>query len=139
MFSKVFLKISLILVENTGARYNVNVKVWFYASNLHFNLDSYKVLYSSESCRGSKNTFLLEHFWASASEFIFDIFKSNKFIQVRFLFTLLYSKNKTNQKNRVALNPGNPRFVLQWTTSFFMLIKLLLSAKKISKELTKKI
>ena len=39
-----------------------------------------------------KNTFLLEHPWASASDFIFDIFKSNKYMKVIFLETVVSQK-----------------------------------------------
>ena len=60
-----------------------------------------------------KNTFLLEHSWASASDFIYDIFKSNKYMRVSFLLTVFYKKNKIKQKSRVALKLGNLRFALQ--------------------------
>ena len=60
-----------------------------------------------------KNTFLLEHSWVSAADFIFDIFKSNKYMRVSFLLTVFYRKNKIKQKSRVALKLGNLRFALQ--------------------------
>ena len=49
-------------------------------------------LFFSGFCRISKNTFLLEHSWASASEIISDIFKSNKYMKVSFLLTVFYRK-----------------------------------------------
>ena len=70
-------------------------------------------LFFSWFCRIFKNTFLLEHSWASASDFIFDIFKSNKYMKVSFLLTVFYRKSKIKQKSRVALKLGNLRFALQ--------------------------
>ena len=69
VFSKVFLKISLISLENACTRYDVNVKVWIYLCSLHPHnkRDSCTLLLSSEFCRIFENTFLLEHSWASAS------------------------------------------------------------------------
>ena len=49
----------------------------------------------------------------SASQFAFDIFKSNKYMKVNFLFTFFHRKSKTKQEGRVALNLGNPRFALE--------------------------
>ena len=49
----------------------------------------------------------------SAADFIFDIFKSNKYMRVSFLLTVFYIKNKIKQKSRVALKLGNLRFALQ--------------------------
>ena len=46
-----------------------------------------------------KNTFLLELSWVSASDFILDIFKSNKFMIVSFLVTAFYRKSKIKQKS----------------------------------------
>ena len=60
-----------------------------------------------------KNTLLLEHSWASASDFIFDIFKSNKYMRVSFLLTVFYKKKENKAKIRVALKRGNLRFALQ--------------------------
>ena len=82
-------------------------------------------LFFSWFCRIFKNTFLLEHSWASASDFIFDIFKSNKYMKVSFLLTVFYRKSKIKQKSRVALKLGNLRFALQWSSSF---VELLLSS-----------
>ena len=70
-------------------------------------------LFYNGFCRIFKNTFLLEHSWASASDFIFDIFKSNKYMKVSFLLTVFYRKSKIKQKSRVALKLGNLRFALQ--------------------------
>ena len=58
-----------------------------------------------------KNTFLLEHSWASASDSIVDIFKSNKYMKVSLLLTAKESKIK--QKSRLALKLGNLRIALQ--------------------------
>ena len=82
-------------------------------------------LFFSGFCRILKNTFPLEHSWASASDFIFDIFKSNKYMKVSFLLTVFYRKSKIKQKSRVALKLGNLRFALQWSSSF---VELLLSS-----------
>ena len=38
VFSKLFLKVLQISLENTCARYNVNTKVWLYALGLHLYL-----------------------------------------------------------------------------------------------------
>ena len=56
---------------------------------------------------------LLENSWASASDFIFDVFKSNKYMKVSFLLTVFYRKSKIKQKSRVTLKLGNLRFALQ--------------------------
>ena len=82
-------------------------------------------LFFSGFYRILKNTFPLEHSWASASDFIFDIFKSNKYMKVSFLLTVFYRKSKIKQKSRVALKLGNLRFALQWSSSF---VELLLSS-----------
>ena len=82
-------------------------------------------LFFSWFCRIFKNTFLLEHSWASASDFIFDIFKSNKYMKVSFLLTVFYRKSKIKQKSRLGLKLGHLRFALQWSSSF---VELLLSS-----------
>ena len=51
-----------------------------------------------------KNTFLLELSWVSASDLIFDIFKSNKYMIVSFLVTVFYRKSKIKQKSREILD-----------------------------------
>ena len=81
--------------------------------HLHYKKDSCTQLFFSGFCRIFKNTFLLEHSWASTSDFIFDIFKSNKYMKVSFLLTVFYRKSKIKQKSRVALKLGNLRFALQ--------------------------
>ena len=45
----------------------------------------------------------------SASDFIVDMFKSNKYIKVSFLFNFFYRKCKTKQ---LALKLGDPKFAL---------------------------
>ena len=62
----------------------------------------------------------LEHSWASASEFIFDIFNSNKYRKVSFLLTGFYRKSKIKQKSQPALR--HLRFALQWSISFVELL-----------------
>ena len=52
--------------------------IYPYSLHLHYKKDSCTQLFFSGFCRIFKNTFLLEHSWASTSDFIFDIFKSNK-------------------------------------------------------------
>ena len=57
-----------------------------------------------------KNTSLLEHSWASASDFIFDIFKSNKYMKVSFLLSVFSKKKiKIKQKSRLPLKLRNLR------------------------------
>ena len=80
-------------------------------------------LFLSGLCRIFKNTFLLEHSWASASDSIVEIFKSNKYMKVSLLLTAKESKIK--QKSRLALKLGNLRIALQWSSSF---VELLLSS-----------
>ena len=66
--------------------------------HLHCKRDSCTQLFFSEFCRIFKITFLLEHSWANASDFVFDIFKSNKYMKVTFLLTAFYRKSKIKQK-----------------------------------------
>ena len=82
-------------------------------------------LFFSEFCRIFRNTFLLEHSWASASDFIFDTFKSNKYMKKSFLLTVFYKKSKIKQKSRLTLKLGNLRIALQWSHSFVKLLLLL--------------
>ena len=77
-------------------------------------------LFFSGLCRIFKNAFLLEHSWARASDFIVDIFKSNKYMKVSFLLTAKESKIK--QKSRLALKLRNLRIALQWPSSFVELL-----------------
>ena len=81
--------------------------------HLHYKKDSCTQLFFSGFCRIFKNNFLLEHSWASASVFISEIFKSNKYKKVSLLLTVFYKKNKIKQKNQLALKPGNLRIALQ--------------------------
>ena len=66
----------------------------------------------SEFCIILINTFLLEHSWASASDFIFDI-KIKQINEIEFSITHFYRKSKIMPKSRVALKLGNLRFALQ--------------------------
>ena len=66
--------------------------------HLHYKRDPCTQLFFSEFCRIFKNTFFLEHSWASASDFMFDIFNSNKYMKVSFLLTVFYRKSKIKQK-----------------------------------------
>ena len=86
----------------------MNIKVWLYpcSLHLHYKRDPCTQLFPSQFCRIFKNTFLLEHFWASPCDFIFDIFKSNKYMNVSFLLIVFHRKSKTKQKSRVALRLG---------------------------------
>ena len=58
-------------------------------------------LFFSRFYRIYKNTFPLEHSWTSASDFIFDIFKSNKYMKVSFLLTTFYRKKENKAKNAI--------------------------------------
>ena len=60
--------------------------------HFHYEKDSCIQLFFSGFCTIFKNTFLLEHSWESASDFIFDIFKSNKYMKVSFLLSAFYRK-----------------------------------------------
>ena len=99
--------------------------IYPYSLHLRYKKDSCTELFFSGFCRIFKNTFLLEHSWASASDFIFDIFKSNKYMKVSFLLTVFYKKGKIKQKSRLALKVGNLRIALQWSHSFVKLRLLL--------------
>ena len=79
---------------------------------LHYKRDTCTQLFFSEFCIILINNFLLDHSWASAYGFIFDIFKSNKELKVSFLLPVFYRKSKIKPKNRVALKLGNLRFAL---------------------------
>ena len=69
--------------------------------HLHYINDSRTQLFFSVFYRIFKNTFFLEHSWASASDFIFDIFKSNKYMKVSFLLTIFYRKKESKAKNPI--------------------------------------
>ena len=81
--------------------------------HLHYKKDSCTQLFFSGFCRIFKNTFLLEHSWASASDFIYDIFKSDKYMKVSFLLSVFYRKSEIKQKSQLALKLGNLRIALQ--------------------------
>ena len=96
--------------------------IYPYSLKLHRKRDSCTQLFFSEFCKILKNTFLLEHSWASGSDFLFDIFKSSKYMKVSFPLTTFYRKSKIKQKSRVALKLENIRFVLQWSRFFAELL-----------------
>ena len=87
----------------------MNLKVCLCPCSLHFHYkrDTYTQLFFSEFWRIFKNNFLLEQSWASASDFISDIFKSNQYMKVSFLLTVFFRKGKIKQKIRVALIEKN--------------------------------
>ena len=74
--------------------------IYPHSLHLHYKKVSCTQLFFSGFCRIFKNTFLLEHSWASASDFIFDIFKSSKYMKVSFLLTVFYKKSKIKQKSQ---------------------------------------
>ena len=113
VFSKVFWKFFQISLGNTCTENNVNLKFWLYAFSIPIIKDTLSHSFFQTVLEIFKKTFLLVYSWASVSEFIFDIFKSNKYIKVSFLLTFLYRKIKTKQENWVPLKRGNPRFALQ--------------------------
>ena len=90
--------------------------------HLHCKRDSCIQSFFSEFCRIFKITFLLEYSWANASDFVFDILKWNKYMEVTFLLTVFYRKSKIKQKSQVALKLGNLRFALHWSSSFLKLV-----------------
>ena len=67
-------------------------------SNLHYKRDSCTQLFFSDSCRIFKNNFVLEHSWASASDFIFDIYKSSKYMKWVFYEPFFTEKVKQSKK-----------------------------------------
>ena len=125
VFSKGVLKNFAIFTGKHLCRVKCEPKslIYPYSLHLHYKKDSCTQLFFSGFCRIFKNTFLLEHSWASASDFIFDTFKSNKYMKKSFLLTVFYKKSKIKQKSRLALKLGNLRIALQWSHSF---VKLLL-------------
>ena len=92
VFSKVVLKNFAIFTGKHLCRLKCESKSLIYPYSLHlqYKKDSCTQLLFSGFCRIFENTFLLEHSWASASDFIFDIFKSNKYIKMSFLLTTNY-------------------------------------------------
>ena len=74
--------------------------------HLHYKKDSCTQLFFSGFCRIFKNTFLLEHSWASASDFIYDIFKSDKYMKVSFLLSVFYRKKWNKAKKPIGFKTG---------------------------------
>ena len=74
--------------------------------HLHYIKDSCTQLFFSGFYRIFKNTFPLEHSWASAFDFIFDKFKSNEYMKVSFLLTILYRKKENKAKNPIDFKTG---------------------------------
>ena len=83
--------------------------------HLHYTNDSCTELFFSAFYRIFKNNFPLEHSWTSASDFIFDIFKSNKYMKVSFLLTIFYRKKESKAKNLLTLKLRNLRIALRWS------------------------
>ena len=98
MFYGMFLKGVLKNFSNFTGKYLCRIKcepkslIHPCSLHLHYINDSCTQLFFSGVCRIFKNTFPLEHSWATASDFIFDIFKSNKYMKVSFLLTIFYRK-----------------------------------------------
>ena len=69
--------------------------------HLHYINDPCTQLFFSGFYRIFKNIFPLEHSWASASDFILDIFKSNKYMNVSFPLTIFYRKKDCKVKNPI--------------------------------------
>ena len=94
VFSKGVLKNFAIFTGKHLCRGKCEPKslIYPYSLHLHYKKDSCTQLFFSGFCRIFKNTFLLEHSWASASDFIFDTFKSNKYINMSFLLTVFLQK-----------------------------------------------
>ena len=63
----------------------MNVKVGVYAFRLHlcYKRTACKQFFSSDFCRIFNKAFVLEHTWTSASDFMFDTFKSKKLNKAR--------------------------------------------------------
>ena len=98
---KLFSKISQISLENTSAEKNVNLKVGFIHAACTFIIKETPAhsCFSVNSAEFLRIPFF-EHSWVSASDFIFGIFKSNKYMKVSFLLTVFYRKSKIKQKSR---------------------------------------
>ena len=79
-------------------------------------------LFFSGFCRIFKNTFPLEHSWASVSDFIFDIFNQTNTWKWVFYESFFTEKSKIKQNSRLALKLGNLRIALQWSSSFVELL-----------------
>ena len=77
-------------INNTLHERKCSTELLVFSKDVLKNFENF--LFSSGFYRIFKNTFLLEHSWANASDFIFDIFKSNKYMKVSFLLTVFYRK-----------------------------------------------
>ena len=53
-----------------------------------------------------QNIFLLELFWTSASDFTFDIFKSNNYMKVSFPLIVFYRKKQNKAKKPIGSKTG---------------------------------
>ena len=74
--------------------------------HLHYINDSCTKLFFTGFYRIYKDAFPLEHSWTSASDFIFDTFKSNKYMKVSFLLTTFYRKKENKAKNPIDFKTG---------------------------------
>ena len=112
MFYEMFSKGVLKNFSNFTAKYLCRIKcepkslVHLCSLHLHYINDSCTQLFFSEFYRIFKNTFSLKHSWASAFDFIFDIFKSNKYMKVGFLLTNFYRKKLNKAKNPIDFKTG---------------------------------
>ena len=81
-----------------------NIKVLFYAFSLHPSRKRGRCtqLFSCTFSRIVKKTFLFEPSWASTSDYVFDTFKLNKDMKVRFLCTFF-----TEKQNKVRKPSGS--------------------------------
>ena len=131
VFSKCVLKNFANFTGKQLSRLKREPKNLIYPCSLHFHYkrDSCTQLFFSELCRIFKNTFLLEHSWASTSGFILNIFKSNKCMKVSFLLTIFTEKVKKKRKkaewlqNWKILHLLCNEVALLLNYFFFMLIK----------------
>ena len=89
-----------------GVKCELKSLIYSCSLHLHYKKDSCTQLFFSGFCRIFKNNFLLEHSWASASVFISEIFKSNKYKKVSLLLTVFYKTNKIKQKNPIGFKAG---------------------------------
>ena len=113
-FSKMFLKISQIPLENTCTRQNLNVKVWLYACSLHphYKRDSCTQLFSSEFRRIFESSVLLEHSWANALTYS----SQKKYLKRDFHYLFSTEKVRQSKKDEEGPKLGNLRFAFQWNS-----------------------
>ena len=87
----VLLKTSKISLKNTSAW------TWMFgfmpSACIYIMKETPVQLFSSEFFRIFKKIFLFEHPWASASDFIFEMLKLNKYMKVSLLFNFLFWKS----------------------------------------------